>query len=65
MIKKIGKRLSVFAQDQCGAITVDWVVLTAAIAALGTAVGVSIGTSTKDVADDIGSYIQSTDVMTF
>ena len=39
-----------FRNDEDGAVTVDWVVLTAAIVGLGIAVLTSVGGSTKDVA---------------
>ena len=54
-----------FLKVEDGAITVDWVVVTAGIAALGLAVAVSVGTETKNVADEISDYIGSTDLMTY
>ena len=38
-----------FRNDEDGAVTVDWVVLTAAIVALGLAVGSSLSTQTATV----------------
>ena len=35
---RISYLLKLFAKDECGAVTVDWVVLTAAIVGLGIAV---------------------------
>ena len=47
-----------FANDEAGAVTVDWVVLTAAIVGLGmvvmTTVGGGIEGLSKKVADDVG-----------
>uniref|UniRef100_UPI0040487833 Flp family type IVb pilin n=1 Tax=Yoonia sp. TaxID=2212373 RepID=UPI0040487833 len=43
-----------FRNDEDGAVTVDWVVLTAAIVLLGVAVGNSVGTGAKDLADAVG-----------
>ncbi len=44
-----------------GAITVDWVVLTAAIVALGVAVLLAVTDSTNDLAGKIGEAILSVD----
>ena len=46
-----------FRNDEDGAVTVDWVVLTAAIVLLGAAVGSSISTGAGGLADDIGSEL--------
>ena len=47
-----------FRNDEDGAVTVDWVVLTAAIVALGLAVGCTVSTGANNlatqVADDMG-----------
>ena len=47
-----------FAKDESGAVTVDWVVLTAAIVGLGLAVMTVVGPAITDAADliveDIG-----------
>ena len=47
-----------FRNDEDGAVTVDWVVLTAAIVALGLAVGSTVSTGANDLAtqvvDDMG-----------
>tara|TARA_R110002110_G_C12847085_1_gene659047 strand:+ start:135 stop:314 length:180 start_codon:yes stop_codon:yes gene_type:complete len=46
-----------FRNDEDGAVTVDWVVLTAAIVLLGVAVGNSVGTGAKTLATDVGADI--------
>ncbi len=46
------------AQER-GAVTVDWVVLTAAIVALGVAAGSSMISATTDLSDNIWSYMES------
>lgn len=46
------RRLPVFLQNQSGAVTVDWVVLTAAIVGLGVAVMSSVGQTTASVGED-------------
>ncbi|WP_373354256.1 Flp family type IVb pilin [Pseudoroseicyclus sp. CXY001] len=47
--------LKKFRADESGAVTVDWVVLTAAIVGLGIAVLGSIQSGAGDLADDIGA----------
>jgi Flp pilus assembly pilin Flp len=59
---KLAKR---FHNDESGAVTVDWVVLTAAIVGLGIAVLSSVGGSTADLADSISGNIASMSVMTY
>lgn len=59
------KLFKLFAKDEDGAVTVDWVVLTSAIVGLGIAVMLSVGNSTSGLADKISSKIQSTDVWTY
>ena len=46
-----------FRNDEDGEVTVDWVVLTAAIVLLGVAVGTSIGDGAKTLAADVGGDI--------
>ena len=48
-----------FAQDESGAVTVDWVVLTAAIVGLAVAVFGTLTTQIKNVADDISEDMAS------
>lgn len=42
-----------FSQDEAGAVTVDWVVLTAAIVGLGVAIMTQVGAGAKDMATDV------------
>lgn len=51
-----------FAKSEDGAITVDWVVLTAAVAGLGVAVLLVISPATADKTNDIGAYIDTMNV---
>ena len=44
-----------FRNDEDGAVTVDWVVLTAAIVALGLVVGTSVKTGATNLATDVGA----------
>jgi len=46
-----------FAKTEDGAITVDWVVLTAGIAFLGLAVIYLVGSTTADSSTSIGTFI--------
>jgi len=50
-----------FASDESGAVTVDWVVLTAAIVGLGlvvmTTVGTAIKTQATAIATDVGAKV--------
>ena len=43
-----------FRNDEDGAVTVDWVVLTAAIVALGLVVGSAVSDGATDLAEDVG-----------
>ncbi len=54
-----------FAKDESGAVTVDWVVLTAAIVGLGIAVMASVGQSTADMGDTISGAIASQGIRTY
>ena len=42
-----------FRNDEDGAVTVDWVVLTAAVVALGLAVGSTVSTGANDLATQV------------
>ena len=57
---KLFKFAKTFARDEDGAVTVDWVVLTAAIVGLGIAVIASIGGSVRTLgqglADDLAGH---------
>ena len=57
---KLFKIAKLFAKDEDGAVTVDWVVLTSAIVGLGIAVMVSVGNSTTSLATRISQDIAST-----
>ncbi len=59
------KLFKLFAKDEDGAVTVDWVVLTSAIVGLGIAVMLSVGNSTKGLADKISSDINGRSVWTY
>ncbi|NBB97692.1 MAG: hypothetical protein GVY34_05895 [Alphaproteobacteria bacterium] len=51
--------IKTFAADESGAVTVDWVVLTAAIVGLGIAVVASVRNGTTSVGNQIQSSLTS------
>ena len=61
---KLFNLMKTFTNDESGAVTVDWVVLTAAIVGLGiavlTAVAGSIATVTDTIAADLETASQNT-----
>lgn len=50
-----------FLSDESGAVTVDWVVLTAAVVALAIGILASIDSATTELASEIGSRIADVD----
>jgi len=46
-----------FRKDESGAVTVDWVVLTAAVAAMAAAVYGAVETGASSLADSTSSYL--------
>lgn len=47
-----------FSQDETGAVTVDWVVLTAAIVGLGIATYGVVSSGVKDVSGNVGTHLE-------
>jgi Flp pilus assembly pilin Flp len=47
--------LMTFIRDEDGAVSIDWVVLTAAIVAMGVAVGSSVRSNTSTLTASIGT----------
>jgi len=58
------RRTIAFLWDESGAITVDWVVLTAAVVGLVSAIFVSLGNDTADYSEDIGSHMTAQSIKT-
>jgi Flp pilus assembly pilin Flp len=56
------QRVISFLRDERGAITVDWVVLTAAAVGLGLIVITQIGGSTENVGTTIGAGVAALEV---
>lgn len=54
-----------FWHDEKGAITIDWVVLTAAIIGLGLAVLALIGDGTMSLSDKLGLWLGAMEVTTY
>ena len=54
-----------FKRDEDGAVTVDWVVLTAAIVGLGIAVLTSVAGGTTNLAGDISSNLAAQTIATY
>jgi hypothetical protein len=54
-----------FWTDESGAVTVDWVVLTASIIGLGAATMASVGSGTMDLADLVNSDLGGTSVASY
>ena len=54
-----------FIEDENGAVTVDWVVLTAGIVLLAVGIVVPIGTGMTDRSDDVGNYVGSMSIATY
>jgi len=53
-----------FVNDESGAVTVDWVVLTAAIVGLGLAVMAVVSTSTETLTNKVGGAMDAMTVDT-
>ncbi|MCK0169965.1 hypothetical protein MWU53_02720 [Aliiroseovarius sp. S1123] len=60
---KLFEMIKTFKVDEDGAVTVDWVVLTAAIVGLGIAVLTSVSGGTTSLADKISSELNAMSVM--
>ncbi len=54
-----------FRTDEDGAVTVDWVVLTAAIVGLGIAVLTSVGNGTTALGDKISSQLSAQTIVDY
>ena len=56
---KLPNILKSFKNDESGAVTVDWVVLTAAIVGLGLVVMTSVGGGVTDLAGDVSTGLKA------
>ena len=62
---KLFKLMQNFKRDEDGAVTVDWVVLTAAIVGLGIAVLASVSGGTTSLADKISANLDAQTIATY
>lgn len=58
----ISRQIRAFAASEDGAVTVDWVVLTAAIVMLGMAAGFTVTANLPQVANAISSTLSNTEL---
>jgi len=61
---KLTSMIKTFAADESGAVTVDWVVLTAAIVGLGLAVITSVRSGVTSLGSNISTSLSSASVAT-
>lgn len=61
----MNKQVKRFFKDEDGAITVDWVVLTAAVCGLAAAAAVEISTGSNDLTADTSDYLTDQDLSGF
>lgn len=59
---KIATRLTQFAQSEDGAVTVDWIVLTAALVLLGLGAAVYVNSAVPELADRTADFMSDMDV---
>lgn len=57
-------RLNSFALSESGAVTVDWVVLTAALVGLGLAVTNTVGAGLSDLSNEIRTQLERDHIST-
>ena len=57
-------RLSRFAREETGTVTVDWVVLTAGVVGLVSAIFLALGNDTADYSERIGSHMSAQSIKT-
>lgn len=54
--------LNRFLRDTSGAVTVDWVVMTAAVVGLGIAAASSIAGGTTEMGGNLGTYLSTAEL---
>lgn len=59
---ELSPNLVQFQHDESGAVSIDWVVMTAAIVSLGILIGTSVNNIPDDVLGKVDTYAQSVDV---
>ena len=61
----LSRLISRFRRDEDGAVTVDWVVLTAAIVGLGIAVMTTVGNGTTNLGSKVSSQLVNQQLVTY
>jgi len=56
------KQVMNFARKEDGAVTVDWVVLTAAVVALAGVAITSLQTASGGLGENVGGYLEDTEI---
>ena len=51
-----------FLQDEAGAVTVDWVVITGVIVLLGIAAGFAVTANVPGLADEVADYVSEQEI---
>ncbi|WP_068115369.1 Flp family type IVb pilin [Tropicimonas marinistellae] len=59
---KLFNLIKTFRKDEDGAVTVDWVVLTAAIVGLGIAVLAAVSSGVENLSGDISSQLSAQNI---
>ena len=59
---KLFKLKKSFTNDESGAVTVDWVVITASLTLLGGTIVASVGGGLEDLASDVSTELSSVSV---
>lgn len=59
---KVFRPIKKFHNEEDGAVTVDWVVLTAAVVGLGVVALVAVRSGTISLTDRINTYLQSVSI---
>jgi hypothetical protein len=62
MIAAFGMSLGRFARCEDGAVTVDWVVLTAAVVGLGLVIGPTVGQNTVGLSNAVANEVATVEI---
>ncbi|MEL6203753.1 MAG: hypothetical protein AAFR47_00365 [Pseudomonadota bacterium] len=61
---KAAPAFAAFLKDESGAVTVDWVVLTAALAGMGIAVALVLGSQFAPASQNLGTFLGARTIST-
>ncbi len=59
------RRIVAFLKDEAGAVTVDWVVLTAGVVGLCSAIFLGLGNGAHDYSEGIGSHMSAQSIRSY